>query len=249
MRWPARSPGHRTRRRSGTGTPARGWPGRGGTRCRRRPGRSSVSAVDSSPFTIGRSTRRRMPVATCGDRLTRLDAQRGDGLGGPDHPPARVRVVERRDRGHHVHQLAPPVVVRRHPQTPHQTQVVDTAQRVRRGDGTVSLLRGAPRSPVRTLAGQVARRGTVHLTARADDTAEHGRQNPLRPHRPRGRCPSSARRSTDEPRDRRHGSSISPKTVSVHVSSIMRKLGVKRRPPTPLGSPGRRCSRSKRSRG
>jgi DNA-binding CsgD family transcriptional regulator/tetratricopeptide (TPR) repeat protein len=92
----------------------------------------------------------------------------------------------------------------------------------------VSLLDGVPRSPVRTLAGQVARRARLRLAERLDDIAEHDGQNQF----------GLTKREADVLRllaeartNREIGDTlfISPKTVSVHVSSIMRKLGVRRR--------------------
>ena len=92
----------------------------------------------------------------------------------------------------------------------------------------MSLLDGVPRSPVRTLAGQVARRARLHLTERLDDTAEHGRQNQFGL---TGREADVLRLLAEARTNREIGDTlfISPKTVSVHVSSIMRKLGVRRR--------------------
>jgi DNA-binding CsgD family transcriptional regulator/tetratricopeptide (TPR) repeat protein len=95
-------------------------------------------------------------------------------------------------------------------------------------DEAVSLLGDAPRSPVRTLAGQVARRARVRLSTHPDDTAERGRQSSF----------GLTEREVDVLRllaegrtNREIGEAlfISPKTVSVHLSSIMRKLGVRRR--------------------
>jgi DNA-binding NarL/FixJ family response regulator len=108
------------------------------------------------------------------------------------------------------------------------------AESASRGDATaaldeaVSLLVDAPRSPVRTLAGQVARRARVRLSTHPDDTAERGRQSSF----------GLTEREVDVLRllaegrtNREIGEAlfISPKTVSVHLSSIMRKLGVRRR--------------------
>ena len=101
------------------------------------------------------------------DRLTRLDAEGGDGLGGPDHPSTRVDVVERGDRGHHVDQLGPPVVVRRHPQTPHQGQVVGVGQRVRRSDGHPPIGQGPARPvPPGVLDPEIQDRRVRHRPAR-----------------------------------------------------------------------------------
>ena len=108
------------------------------------------------------------------------------------------------------------------------------AESAARGDATaaldeaMSLLDGTPRSPVRTLGGQVARRARIHLSERPDDTAENGRQNPF------GLTEREAdvlRLLADGRTNREIGDAlfISPKTVSVHLSSIMRKLGVRRR--------------------
>ena len=92
----------------------------------------------------------------------------------------------------------------------------------------ISLLVGAPRSPIRALAEQVAHRARLRLAGRPDDGAER---------RPPSRFGLTEReadvlRLLAEARTNREiGEAlfISSKTVSVHVSSIMRKLGVRRR--------------------
>ena len=91
----------------------------------------------------------------------------------------------------------------------------------------VSLFADAPRSPIRALAEQVAQRARLRL-AQLDDAAEPRSQSPF----------GLTEREVDVLRllaeartNREIGEAlfISPKTVSVHVSSIMRKLGVRRR--------------------
>ena len=90
----------------------------------------------------------------------------------------------------------------------------------------VSLLADAPRSPIRALAEQVGQRSRLRLAERPDDVVARRRRFGL------------TEREADvllllgEARTNREiGEAlfISPKTVSVHVSSIMRKLGVRRR--------------------
>jgi DNA-binding CsgD family transcriptional regulator len=91
-----------------------------------------------------------------------------------------------------------------------------------------SLLAAAPRSPIRALAGQVAHKARLRLAGDGDDTAEHNRQDRF------GLTQREAdvlRLLAEARTNREIGDAlfISPKTVSVHVSSIMRKLGVRRR--------------------
>jgi DNA-binding CsgD family transcriptional regulator len=92
----------------------------------------------------------------------------------------------------------------------------------------ISLFAGAPRSPIRALAARVAHRARLRLTDPHDDEVQHRRQNRF----------GLTEREADvlhllaEARTNQEiGEAlfISPKTVSVHVSSIMRKLGVRRR--------------------
>jgi DNA-binding NarL/FixJ family response regulator len=92
----------------------------------------------------------------------------------------------------------------------------------------ISLFADAPRSPIRALAEHVAHRARLRLAERHDDEAEPRRQSPF----------GLTERETDVLRllseartNREIGEAlfISPKTASVHVSSIMRKLGVRRR--------------------
>jgi DNA-binding NarL/FixJ family response regulator len=92
----------------------------------------------------------------------------------------------------------------------------------------ISLLADLPRSPIRALAEHVAHRARLRLAGRPNDEAEP---------RPPNRFGLTEReadvlRLLAEARTNREiGETlfISPKTVSVHVSSIMRKLGVRRR--------------------
>ena len=92
----------------------------------------------------------------------------------------------------------------------------------------VSLLAGVPRSPIRALAEVVARRARLRLAERRDDAAEPGSQ---------GRFGLTERETevlgllAEARTNREIGEAmfISPKTVSVHVTSLMRKLGVRRR--------------------
>ncbi len=91
----------------------------------------------------------------------------------------------------------------------------------------VSLFADAPRSPIRALAEQVAQRARLRL-ARPDHDAQP------RPHSQFGLTEREAdvlRLLAEARTNREIGEAlfISPKTVSVHVSSIMRKLGVRRR--------------------
>jgi DNA-binding NarL/FixJ family response regulator len=92
----------------------------------------------------------------------------------------------------------------------------------------ISLFARAPRSPIRALAEQVAHRARVRLTERHDDEAERRRQSRF------GLTEREAdvlRLLSEARTNREIGEAlfISPKTASVHVSSIMRKLGVRRR--------------------
>jgi DNA-binding CsgD family transcriptional regulator/tetratricopeptide (TPR) repeat protein len=92
----------------------------------------------------------------------------------------------------------------------------------------ISLCAGAPRSPIRALAEQVAQRARLRLAEHPDDAAERRRRNRF------GLTEREAdvlRLLSEARTNREIGEAlfISPKTVSVHVSSIMRKLGVRRR--------------------
>jgi DNA-binding NarL/FixJ family response regulator len=87
---------------------------------------------------------------------------------------------------------------------------------------------GAPQSPIRVLAEQVAHRARLRLADGHDDVAERGSRSKF----------GLTERETEVLRllaDARTNPEIgealfiSPKTASVHVSSIMRKLGVRRR--------------------
>ena len=91
----------------------------------------------------------------------------------------------------------------------------------------VSLFADAPRSPIRTLAEQVAQRARLRV-AQHDSAAEP------RPQSQFGLTEREAdvlRLLAEARTNREIGEAlfISPKTVSVHVSSIMRKLDVRRR--------------------
>jgi DNA-binding CsgD family transcriptional regulator len=92
----------------------------------------------------------------------------------------------------------------------------------------VDLLAGAPRSPIRALAEQAARRARLRLAQRDHEASKPDRQDHF----------GLTEREADvlsllaEARTNREiGETlfISPKTVSVHVSNLMRKLGVTRR--------------------
>ncbi len=92
----------------------------------------------------------------------------------------------------------------------------------------VGLFADAPRSPIRALAEQVARRARLRLAERLEPPATVTRQDPF------GLTEREAEvlRLLAEARTNREiGEAlyISPKTASVHVSSVMRKLGVRRR--------------------
>jgi DNA-binding CsgD family transcriptional regulator len=92
----------------------------------------------------------------------------------------------------------------------------------------VSLFAGAPGSPIRALAEHVAHRARLRLAQRPDDEEERRRQSPFR----LTEREADVLRLLSEARTNREiGEAlfISPKTASVHVSSIMRKLGVRRR--------------------
>jgi DNA-binding NarL/FixJ family response regulator len=95
-------------------------------------------------------------------------------------------------------------------------------------DEAISLFARAPRSPIRALAEQVAHRARLRLAERHDDEAERRRQSRF------GLTEREAdvlRLLSEARTNREIGEAlfISPKTASVHVSSIMRKLGVRRR--------------------
>jgi DNA-binding CsgD family transcriptional regulator len=92
----------------------------------------------------------------------------------------------------------------------------------------VSLLADVPRSPIRALADQVAHRARLHLAERPDNEIERRRQSRF------GLTEREAdvlRLLAEARTNREIGEAlfISPKTASVHVTSIMRKLGVRRR--------------------
>ena len=92
----------------------------------------------------------------------------------------------------------------------------------------VDLFSAAPRSPIRALAEQVARRARLHLARRHDDAAEPGSHDRF------GLTEREAdvlRLLAEARTNREIGEAlyISPKTVSVHVTSLVRKLGVRRR--------------------
>jgi DNA-binding NarL/FixJ family response regulator len=93
----------------------------------------------------------------------------------------------------------------------------------------VDLFAGAPRSPIRALAELVARRARLRLAMhRHEDAAEPGSHDRFG----LTERESEVLRLLAEARTNREiGEAlfISPKTVSVHVTSLMRKLGVKRR--------------------
>jgi DNA-binding CsgD family transcriptional regulator len=92
----------------------------------------------------------------------------------------------------------------------------------------VSLFAGAPRSPIRVLAEQVAHRARLRLAEGRDDEGELVRQSRFGLTE---RETEVLRMLAESRTNREIGEAlfISPKTVSVHVSSIMRKLGVRRR--------------------
>jgi DNA-binding CsgD family transcriptional regulator len=92
----------------------------------------------------------------------------------------------------------------------------------------VELFARAPRSPIRALTEKVARRARLRLAAHDHDEAEPGSRDRF----------GLTERETEVLRllgeartNREIGEAlfISPKTVSVHVTSLMRKLGVRRR--------------------
>jgi DNA-binding NarL/FixJ family response regulator len=92
----------------------------------------------------------------------------------------------------------------------------------------VDLFAGAPQSPICVLAKLVARRARLHLAQRHDHAAELGSHDRF------GLTEREAdvfRLLADARTNREIGETlyISPKTVSVHVTSLLRKLGVKRR--------------------
>jgi DNA-binding CsgD family transcriptional regulator len=95
------------------------------------------------------------------------------------------------------------------------------------------LLAGAPRSPIRLLAAEVARRARLRIVEPSEGAAE-----PRAVELGGTRSLALTKREADvlgllaESRTNREiGEAlfISPKTASVHVSAVMRKLGVKRR--------------------
>jgi DNA-binding CsgD family transcriptional regulator len=95
-------------------------------------------------------------------------------------------------------------------------------------DEAVNLLSAAPRSPIRTLAEQVAHRARLRLAEPSPEPAKAGSQQGY------GLTEREAdvlRLLAEARTNREIGEAlfISPKTASVHVSSIMRKLGVRRR--------------------
>jgi DNA-binding CsgD family transcriptional regulator len=95
-------------------------------------------------------------------------------------------------------------------------------------NNAVDLFAGAPRSPICALAELVARRARLHLAQRHDHAAEPASHDRF------GLTEREAdvlRLLADARTNREIGETlyISPKTVSVHVTSLMRKLGVRRR--------------------
>jgi DNA-binding CsgD family transcriptional regulator len=92
----------------------------------------------------------------------------------------------------------------------------------------VELFAEAPRSPIRALAEQLAHRARLRLAGRRHDVAERSQERRF------GLTEREAdvlRLLAEARTNREIGETlfISPKTASVHVSTIMRKLGVSRR--------------------
>ena len=92
----------------------------------------------------------------------------------------------------------------------------------------IGLFAGAPQSPIRALAEQLGRRARLRIGRPLDDQATSSSEDRLGLTE---RETEVLRLLSDGRTNREIGEAlfISPKTVSVHVTSVMRKLGVGRR--------------------
>ncbi len=112
-----------------------------------------------------------------------------------------------------------------------ETLLAEGAERSEAADAlnaAVELFSGAPRSPIRALAENIARRARLRVAERRDNaTARAGDDGSGLTEREAEVLRLLAEGRTN--REIGEALFISPKTVSVHVSSLMRKLGVRRR--------------------
>ena len=93
---------------------------------------------------------------------------------------------------------------------------------------SIDLFAGAPQSPIRALAEQLGRRARLQIGRPVDDQAKPSSEDRFGLTE---RETEVLRLLSDGRTNREIGDAlfISPKTVSVHVTSVMRKLGVRRR--------------------